>query len=72
MRYTLEDSINFAQDGIITFDEYFNELGDSLKWSTRLYRLLGITLTVLGLWLLFVPTIFILEQLPIVKLMLES
>lgn len=67
-----EEVIDHAKDGMQTQEQFFESQENTLCWSTQFFRLLGVFLNVLGLYLIFTPIIVTLGWIPLVGVFLSS
>lgn len=67
-----EEVIDYAKDGTQTQEQFFESKETDLSIGTQLFRLLGILLNVIGLYLIFTPIIVTLAWIPLVGVFLSS
>jgi len=72
MNVMFEETINKAQDGRMSSDEYFEGQGDVLNKSAKSIRPTGIILCIVGHYLLFSPVIKLLDMIPFVGWLLSG
>lgn len=65
-----EEVIYHASDDEQSAKEFFTAQENKLSWSTALVRILGILLSVGGLYLLFTPVILTLKWVPLIGILL--
>ena len=70
METAFEEVIDHAADGSKTARSYFDQEEIKLVWATRLTRILGVFLSVIGLWMIFTPIIVILKWIPLIGALL--
>ena len=70
METAFEEVIDHAEDGSQTAKSYFDSEEIKLIWATRITRILGIVLSVIGLWMIFTPIIVILKWIPLIGALL--
>ena len=70
METAFEEVIDHASDGLQTAKSYFDHEEVKLIWATRMTRILGVLLSVMGLWMIFTPIIAILKWIPLIGALL--
>lgn len=65
-----EEVIDHVKDGIQTPEQYFESQENTLRWSTFFFRVLGVALHILGLYLIFTPIILLLKWIPLIGVFL--
>lgn len=72
MDTAFEEVVDHAADGSQTAKAYFDSEEVKLTWATRITRLLGIFLCVVGLWMIFTPIMALLKFIPLIGSLLAG
>ena len=66
-----EEVVDLAEDTKITAETYFNKQEKNIATAARIVRPLGIFLTIMGIFMLFIPIISFLKWIPLVGTLLS-
>lgn len=72
MDTAFEEAVDHAADGSQTAKAYFDSEEGRLTWATRMTRILGIVLSVVGLWMIFTPIMAVLSWVPLIGSLLAG